>query len=200
MKISKLILFAFLSITIISCGSDDSDDNTSQRVVVKPTITLDIDEAILRNPGDDITDLISFGQPSGVSTFDYTVELKVGDILKLKQPMGLDAGDIMYYSRFDFFIEDPFDFGNYIPVDENEVYGVYLDIVQPVSFDSPSVVEDPFQPGTYISDTLGLKSIDAENDDLEWKYDIQVVLYKDGSFYGYYTIDPKIRIKGRTLN
>ncbi|MFK7781696.1 hypothetical protein [Psychroserpens sp.] len=204
MKLSKFIFLTFLSITLFNCGSDDSSDDgddTPQPQVIVPTITLDVAEAILRTPGSDITDLVDFGQPNGVDTSEYLVELSIGDIYNPGQPQNLATGEMLYYSNYTYFEENPLDPGVYDQfIDGEDLLGVYFNAVFPESTVSPATIEDPFSPTDDVWESLGLEIIDADDDDIDWKYDLEVLIVKDGTAYGYYTIDPKLRIKGRNTN
>ncbi|MBT8253179.1 MAG: LamG domain-containing protein, partial [Bacteroidia bacterium] len=81
--------------------------------VIIPEVTADID-AILNlgppidpnNPDPtlyDITEFVSFGQPDGVSSADWLVELEIGQSLEIGQPVGLQEGDELLYTRVDYF-------------------------------------------------------------------------------------------------
>ena len=194
MKLIKNLSLLLIFILLVSCGSDDDGGGTTNDVFA-PTITLDASTAITRPAGSDITDLIDFGQGTGIPASDYTVELDINDRLQLRQPSGLSSDFTLWYSRVDFFEENPLDPGQFdIPVDEQDVIGVWLNFEIP---SSASFTPDPLittGSGDLFTE-LDLFAINQDSDNIDYKYDIRVVIEQNGTLFGYYFIDPKIRVK-----
>ncbi|WP_431134074.1 hypothetical protein [Psychroserpens mesophilus] len=190
MKISKFILLVVLSITIFSCGSDDDDNDSQepQNVNINPTITINTDAVIALPPDSDITGLVDFGQPNGVSTSDYLVELTLNDLFTLKRPEGLLPGDVFLIFDIEFY-------------DELDGLVDYEDDVEPFL----GLVIPDGQPSDYYTSTEAtnegvpvviFRADNAlDNNDLDWKYNIICYITRDGTEYGPYIIDPKIKIK-----
>ncbi|RNC86233.1 MAG: hypothetical protein ED556_08010 [Winogradskyella sp.] len=195
MKFSKLLFVFAICFILLSCNDDD--DNTQNSNIITPNITLDLNGVLSRPAGADITDLINFGQPNGVSAGDYLVELNVGTRLRLEQPSGLAAGQSLLYSRIFFFEENPSDPGVFdVQVDTLDVYDVWLDRLRAAPGD-PEAAVNPNDFGRSISEFFELIAIDApDSDDIDYKYEIEIALrLPNGSISDYYYIDPKIRIK-----
>ena len=187
---------------IVACNSDD-DNNAEQEFEstnLTPTITTDFDAIInlipigpidVDNPLNiDITDLISFGQPSNISTRNFVSVVDEFETITLGQPIGLAPGDIMWYSRVDYFdVDTGADINSLI--DSN-----FIEFSVPTS---ANFVQDPYAPlGFQVVDAIELIIAGAEDDlDVNTKYDIRVLIERGGTIYGYFTIDPKIRIKSR---
>ncbi|WP_033958531.1 hypothetical protein [Psychroserpens jangbogonensis] len=190
MKISKFIFLAILTITIASCGSDDdSGSGTPDQIVITPSVSIgDIDGILALPPGTDITDLISFGQPNGVSTADQESVLELGERFVLARPAGLLSTDIFIYDAIYFFdeLDEEIDYDLFI--------SQYLTLVIP-SGESASYYEEA--PTTVL---LNVDDVEDEFD-LNWKYDIECYIVRESVEYGPFIIDPKLRLKGRnTLN
>lgn len=188
MKISKLILLTIFSLSLFTCSSDDSDDDNQTVTKVIPDTSIEDVDAILALPPDsDITNLISFGQPNGVSTADHESVVEKNDRFVLDKPEGLLPTDVFVYQNIYFYdeldTEVPFEDG----MDQ------YLKLVIP-SGESNSYYDN--NPTKVI-----FKTIYVDDYDLNVKYDIECTITRDGTVYGPYIIDPKLRIKGsNTLN
>jgi len=193
------LLFIFgLSIIVVACDSDDDNQELEfESTNLTPTITADFDAIInlipvgpidLNNPLDiDITDFISFGQPSNISTRNYVSVVDELETITLGQPTGLTAGDIMWYSRVDYFDANT---GADI---NSSIDDIFVQFIAPSSAD---IIDDPYAMGFSIIDEIDLLILAAdEEQDVNTKYDIQVLIERAGTIYGYFTIDPKIRIK-----
>jgi len=191
MKLFKNLSLLALFLTLSSCGDDDSQPIET----FEPALTIDVNAIVARPAGSDITDLVDFGQGPGIPASEYFVALDVNDRLQLRQPQSLPNDVTLWYSRVDFFEEDPVNLGQFtIPVIEQDVIGVWL------NFDFPSTanfIDDPLLPpgSGEIFTEFDLFAINADVNDIDYKYDIRVVVEQNGSFFGYYTIDPKIRVK-----
>lgn len=186
MKISKFILLTIFSLSLFTCGSDDdSADETIELTIVAPSASIANVDAILALPADsDITDLVSFGQASGVSSADVLSVLELNNQFVLQRPAGLLPSDEFIYSDIYFYDE----------LDEQIEFvgGIdqYLELVIPIG-ETADYYE--FYPTTAI-----LQVIDADSDfDLNWKYDIVCYIIRDDVEYGPFIIDPKMRIKSR---
>lgn len=183
MKISKCILLTILSLSLFTCGSDDdSTEETPELTIITPSTSIADVDAILALPANsDITDLVSFGQASGISTADHETILELNDIFRLERPEGLLPGDIFYYGGLYFSDLDGEEIGegfvsNFL--ERNIPSGEPLDYYD-------------FPVPNYIYDVIG-----NSLNDLEWKYDIECFIIRDGTEYGPYWIDPKVRLKG----
>ncbi|MDT0558834.1 hypothetical protein RM697_09250 [Ichthyenterobacterium sp. W332] len=186
MKFHKPLLI-LVSLLLFTCSSDDDGNSI---ITILPNITLDINAINALPDGSDITDLVNFGQPLGVSTRDWEVELEEGGVLRFEQPGGLDSDNVLFYSRVDYF--DP---TGTTPAPEAE------DVISFIVPDDAMQVEDPNFPGTgfNVYDKIELVAINADDDnDLDYKYDIRVMIQVNGDLLpNYYFIDPKIKIKAR---
>jgi len=192
MKTLKPLLLLFTAL-LFTCSSDD-DSSGNQITTTTPTITIDINAILALADGADITNLISFGQPAGVSSADWEVELRVGDILSLGQPIGLAAGDELLYDFVEFFDSD------FEPVDESVVFQ-YLEFINCVKDDGTPDPEcdDTLSAMEYYT-TFSMRSINAEDTfDIDYKYGMEVFIRRDGEAdRGPFYIDPKIKIKAST--
>ncbi|MBT8288531.1 MAG: hypothetical protein HKN00_06610 [Flavobacteriaceae bacterium] len=192
MKNSKLILVLVL-ILALSCKNDDDSPRTP--ITISPEITIDIGAIIdiapavpdFDNPVN-ITALVNFGQPVGVSSADYLVEMRLNDTFTLDIPSnGLGPNDKLWYDYEIWY--DEFD----EPLNLLTVY-TYIDDTYPS--DAVLIDHPDFPPGVVgLSDRIRFINIAADDSDLNWKYDIICFIESDGVFYGPYVIDPKIKIK-----
>ncbi|WP_456442216.1 hypothetical protein [Psychroserpens sp.] len=187
MRISKFILLAMFSLSLFTCGSDDdSIDDTLELTIITPSPSIANVDAILALPADsDITDLVSFGQATGVSTADVLSVLELNDQFVLQRPAGLLPDDIFIYENIYFYdeIDELIEF-------EGEI-DQYLELIIPIG-ETADYYE--LSPTTVI-----LQVIDADIDfDLNWKYDIECYIERGGVSYGPFIIDPKMRVKRKT--
>ena len=194
-----IYLLLVLSLFCIACdfGNDDEPQDPPFETTILPEITVDINEVLNRPAGSDITDLVDFDQPSGVSTSDYTIELQFGQRIIFDQPtsgLGLNQG--ILYSRLSFFEENPSDPGVFnVPVDTLDLYGSLFEktVADPSSGNS---VEFPGDDNRSLSSFLNLEVIGQDNtEELEYKYTIEIAILDDETVEGYYTIDPKLIIR-----
>jgi hypothetical protein len=188
MKILKFSLIAF-TLIFMSCSSDDESSDTPDPIQYTPNITLEVEEIILRANGADITDLVSFGQPSGVPTSDFLIELNQNDCFKLGIPEGLGPNDTFYYRRLDFFEND-------IELDGDTIGSLFALDIPEEGDEIPN--PDVNDPGTNIFKVCTYQAIGvAPIVDIDLKYDVIIYIKRNDDFFGPYTIDPKIRIKSR---
>ncbi|WP_431157971.1 hypothetical protein [Winogradskyella poriferorum] len=192
-----LLLGLALFCTACDFGNDDEPQDPPVEATILPDITVNIDEVLNRSPGSDITDLVDFDQPSGVSTSDYTIELQFGQRIIFDQPtsgLGLNQG--ILYSRLSFFEESPTSPGVFdVPVDTLDLYGSLFEktVADPGSGNS---VEFPGDNNRSLSSFLNLEVIGQDNtEELEYKYTIEIAILDDETVIGYYTIDPKLIIR-----
>ncbi len=178
MKFSKLS-FILVLLVVFACKSDD--DSSSGPETVTPNITIDVDAIIALAANSDITDLVNFGQPVGVSSADYTAELNENDTFRLGVPGGLQAGDQLLYYEFDFGPAD-------------SIIDLYLEALNCIDeFGEP----DPTCQSDFVQ-SIDIRAFNAEDEeDLEWKYDIICYVKRGDDYFGPYIIDPKIKIKSR---
>ncbi len=199
MKRSNYTLI-ILSLWLTACSFGDDDGGNQElpfEVTIIPDITVQVDEVLNRPPGSDITDLVDFGQPSGVSSSDFTLEVQFGQRIIFDQPssgLGLNQG--ILYSRLAFFEENPADPGVFdVPVDTLDIYGSLFDksVADP---GSGNAVEFQGDNNRSLSSFLNLEVIGQDNtEELEYKYEIEVAIYDDETVVGYYVIDPKLIVK-----
>lgn len=194
MKYLKYIPFV-LGLLMLSCDEDDNEE--VQQIIeerlpidILSSISVDIDDIVALPIGSDITNLVDFGQPAGVSAADYTVELEVDDTFTLSPPSGLGTGDSFLYSAFFFLDEngDPFDETQFLSSDFPE---------------DTQFIADPEDPDFEVFDRIRFTAIDAEDEnDRLLKYDIEIFIFREttNEFIGPYFVDPKIQIKSRRRN
>ncbi|MDT0558835.1 hypothetical protein RM697_09255 [Ichthyenterobacterium sp. W332] len=191
MKFFKPLLLLF-TVLLFTCSSDD-DGGDNAPVVITPTISVDVNVVLALPDGSDITNLVNFGQPIGVSSADWEVELEIGDILTLGQPTGFASGDVLFYDVIVFFD----DVGE--EVDEVTL-AEYLDFINCVKDDgTPDPECDDTLSALEYYTTFSMTSVDAEDDfDINYKYSMEVYIAREGETdRGPFIIDPKIKIKSR---
>ena len=183
-KINLIYLFIVTTI-LVGCSSSDNTQDLSDT----PTVSFDVDAIIALTPGQDISSLVSF---NGQSAATYTSELELNGILNVGRPEGLLSTDEFEY--YDVLIKDidnneiEFDETTYISEDGN------LKFVVPNGKPSDYYINSD----DYTIDVFEIQAINADaQSDIEYKYDLEVMITRNGTEYGPYIIDPKLRIRGR---
>lgn len=183
-----LVLFTFTFI-LFNCS-------TAEEAVLKeietPSVVFNVDNVIALPAGTDITNQVTFdGQPAAT----FTTELEINDQLKIEKPGGIPAADSLVYvggtvydSTGEIVEFEPFNLkGDAVSTDGN----LYLIVPtgEPINY-----YEDISGGGVPI---IIFEPANQFAEDIEYKYDLEIMITRAGVEYGPYKIDPKIKIKRR---
>ena len=189
MKNFKNVTLLLLTFIIFNC-------TPAEEAVLKeidiPSVVFNVDTVIALPAGTDITNQVTFdGQPAA----SFTTELEINDQLKIEKPGGIPASDSLVYvggTVYDANGEvvefEPFNLkGDGVSTDGN----LYLIVPsgEPVNYYEdlsgggiPTIIFEPANQGSA---------------DIEYKYDLEIMITRNGTEYGPYKIDPKIKIRRR---
>ncbi|MFY9242596.1 MAG: hypothetical protein WAO74_06180 [Polaribacter sp.] len=178
MKKLSILLFSAI---LFSCSSSDSETP----LIEAPNITFDVNAAILLAPGSDITSLVTFnGQPAAT----YTSTLELNSILSVGRPGGLLASDEFIYDNVVFKDNN----GEEVIIDENTLISSDGNLKITVPAGKPADYYD----GNYDIDVFNVQAIKTSSTgDIDYKYDLYVIIKRNGTEYGPFLIDPKIKIR-----
>lgn len=185
MKKLNSLLLLFIAFTLSSCLKEIERVDPPNEV---PKVSFDVATAIALQSGSDITNLVTFnGEPAGTFTTELTVDSK----LTVGRPEGLAETDELEYTYITLFNSD------------GEEVEVNPDTQTTIDGNLKFVVPDGKSLDYYVNaekiDVFEIQAINADaNVDLDYKYDLEVYITRDGTRYGPYIIDPKIKI--RSLN
>ena len=189
MKKTKIITLLVISLLFVNCITNNEKEEDLTIVNDEPEITFNVDAVIALAADSDITELVTFnGEPAGT----YTSELQLEETLTVGKPTFGNPNDQLKYVDVTLFKngeEVELNFETQTSEDGN------LKLVIPDG--------KPFN--YYLNpdnvDIIAFQAVNAEEDaDIDYKYDLEVMIIRDNVEYGPYIIDPKIKIRALSFS
>jgi len=147
--------------------NDDTDE--MQQIIVCPTIDWDALESMA--VGSELPyDVFNFGQPSNIPNAEFTSVGAVGDAILFAPKVSMD-NDTLLYLGFSF--------------EPGSNWSLYCELTS-----------DLVAPGDSVTLEILMEMIDNDINDVEFKYDWNIMIGTATGRLGPFVIDPKIRIPG----
>lgn len=182
----RVLIVLSISLVFTNCLKNIEKDVDATLINDEPEITFNVDAVIAQQPDSDITDLVTFnGEPADT----YTSALKLQETLTVGKPNFGNPNDELRYVNVRLFkndIEIALNFETQTSEDGN--LKLVIPDGKPINYYFPENIDNV--------DIVSFKAVSAEqNADIDYKYDLEVMIIRNLEEYGPYIIDPKIKIR-----